>query len=45
MLDGLDAAYCDYLGRIWGELDRRYGDTLWWTSLAEVADRCRATQS
>ena len=27
------------------ELDRRYGDALWWTSLAEVAGRCRATQS
>jgi len=34
MLDGLDAAYCDYLERIWRELDRRYGDALWWTSLA-----------
>jgi predicted deacetylase len=45
MLDGLDAAYCDYLERIWRELDRRYGDALWWTSLAEVASRCRATHS
>jgi predicted deacetylase len=45
MLDGLDAAYCDYLERIWRELDRCYGDALWWTSLAEVAGRCRATQS
>ncbi len=45
MLDGLDAAYCEYLERIWRELDCRYGDTLWWTSLAEVAGRCRATQN
>ena len=45
MLDGLDAAYCDYLERIWRELDGRYGDALWWTTLAEVAGRCRATQS
>ncbi|HYL02658.1 MAG TPA: DUF2334 domain-containing protein [Steroidobacteraceae bacterium] len=45
MLDGLDDAYCDQLGRIWRELDRSYGDSLWWTSLAEVADRCRATPS
>jgi len=45
LLDGLDAAYCDYLERIWRELDRCYGDALWWTSLAEVAGRCRATQS
>jgi len=45
MLDGLDAAYCDHLERIWRELHRRYGDALWWTSLAEVAGRCRATLS
>ncbi len=45
MLDGLDAAYWRYLERTWGELDRRYGDALRWTSLAEVAGRCRATQS
>ena len=25
------------------ELERRYGDALWWTSLAEIAGRCRAT--
>jgi hypothetical protein len=43
MLDGLDEAYCDYLERIWRELDSRYGDALWWTTLGEVADRCRAT--
>ena len=43
MLDGLDEAYCDYLGRLWRELEDRYGDALWWTTLAEVADRCRAT--
>lgn len=44
MLDGLDDAYCEYLSRLWEELDRSYGDALWWTSLAEVAGRCRATQ-
>ena len=43
MLDGLDNAYCDYLERLWRELETRYGDALWWTTLAEVADRCRAT--
>src|SRR6266404_1836792 len=31
MLDRL--AYCDYLERIWRDLDRRDGDALWWTSL------------
>jgi len=43
MLDGLDNAYCDYLERLWRELETRYGDALWWTTLAEVAGRCRAT--
>jgi predicted deacetylase len=45
MLDGLDDDYCDYLEWLWQELHRRYGDALWWTSLAEVAERCRATLS
>jgi predicted deacetylase len=42
LLDGLDDDYCAYLERLWRELDDRYGDTLWWTSLDEVANRCRA---
>ena len=42
MLDGLDADYCAYLERLWRELDRRYGDALWWTSLEEVSNQCRA---
>jgi predicted deacetylase len=42
MLDGLDDEYCAYLERLWRELDRRYGDALWWTSLEEVTNRCRA---
>jgi predicted deacetylase len=45
MLDGLDDDYCAYLERLWRELDHRYGDTLWWTSLAEVTNRCRAIPS
>jgi predicted deacetylase len=45
MLDGLDDDYCAYLERLWRELDQHYGDALWWTSLQEVADRCRAMAS
>src|SRR5260221_6499668 len=43
MLDGLDAGYCDFLERLWQELERKYGDSLWWTTLAEMAARCRLT--
>jgi hypothetical protein len=42
MLDGLDDDYSAYLERVWRDLDRRFGDTLWWTSLEEVTNRCRA---
>ena len=45
MRDGLDDDYCAYLERLWQELDQRYGDSLWWTSLEEVANRCRALAS
>jgi len=41
MADGFDDEYGDYLDRVCRELERRYGECLWWTSLAEVADRCR----
>jgi hypothetical protein len=43
MADGLDDAYVSYLDLVCRELDRRYGEELWWTSLSEVADRCRTT--
>ena len=43
LADGLDEAYINYLDLLCRELDRRYGERLWWTSLREVADRCRTT--
>ena len=43
MADGLDHAYINYLDLLCRELDRRYRERLWWTSLSEVADRCRTT--
>jgi hypothetical protein len=42
MLDGLDDDYCAYLEWLWRQLDHHYRDTLWWASLQEVTDRCRA---
>jgi len=41
MLDGLDAAYCDYLDRLFSEIKKHFGDRLWWPHLSEVADRVR----
>lgn len=43
MRDGLDEEYCASLQELWAELDRRYGERLWWASMDEVAMRCRAS--
>ncbi len=48
MADGLDEQYRDYLDRLLHTLEDRYGASLWWTSLGEMAehiarlDRARA---
>jgi len=41
MLDGLDDLYCNYLDLLFAYLNKRFGDTLWWAYLSEVADRMR----
>ena len=41
MMDGLDDRYCHYLDRLFTELKRRFGDSLWWAHLSEVANRAR----
>jgi len=38
-LDGVDILYCNYLDALFSELERRYGETLWWTSMGEMAAR------
>src|SRR5262249_35405496 len=42
MLDGLDDDYVDYLDRVFVELDRRFGDRLWWTTFGQIASRVTA---
>jgi hypothetical protein len=39
-LDGLDELYRNYLDLIFTRLEERYGDSLWWTSMGELTDRC-----
>ncbi len=41
-LDGIDRVYCNLLDLLFGRLEREYGDSLWWTTPAEVATRVRA---
>ncbi|MEI7636293.1 MAG: DUF2334 domain-containing protein [Syntrophus sp. (in: bacteria)] len=42
-LDGIDALYCNYLDLLLCKLEDRYGDSLWWTTMGEIAERL-ATQ-
>ncbi len=39
MRDGLDDAYGNYLDLLFAELDRRFGEELWWASLGQLAAR------
>jgi hypothetical protein len=41
MADGLDELYCNYLDLMFTVLERRFGATLWWAHLSEVAERFR----
>jgi hypothetical protein len=36
-LDGVDALYMNYLDVLLSRLEDRYGDTLWWTTMGELA--------
>jgi len=39
-LDGMDKAYRDYLHQVFCRLEDRFAESLWWTSMAEIASRC-----
>jgi hypothetical protein len=41
-LDGVDAVYCNFLDLFFERLHREYGDSLWWTTMGEVAKHLRA---
>ena len=40
MLDCLNENYRDYLHRCFVELENRYGEDLWWTSMEEITELC-----
>lgn len=41
-LDGVDAVYCNFLDMLFARLHREYGDSLWWTTMGEIATRVRS---
>jgi hypothetical protein len=44
-LDGLDELYRNYLDLLFTKLESDYGDSLWWTSMGEIAERCASQPS
>ena len=42
-VDGLDELYRNYLDALFAELAARYGESLWWTSMGEIAARLQAS--
>lgn len=45
MLDGLDESYYSRLDALFSELERRYGTSLWWAGMGEIAAACRQSTS
>ena len=37
-LDGIDELYCNYLDLLFSKLEEKYGDSLWWTTMGEIAE-------
>jgi hypothetical protein len=44
-LDGVDAVYCNFLDLFFERLHREYGDSLWWTTMGEMAKLLRAQRA
>lgn len=43
-LDGVDATYMKYLDKLLLEIELRYGDAIWWTSMGEISNRIKKNQ-
>jgi len=41
-LDGVDPVYCNFLDLLFARLRQEYGDSLWWTTMGDIAQRVRA---
>lgn len=42
-LDGIDPVYCNFLDLLFGRLNREYGESLWWTTMGQIARQVRAS--
>ena len=44
-LDGVDRLYMNYLDRLFGEVEQRYGNTIEWTTLGRLANSLSASSA
>jgi predicted deacetylase len=44
-LDGIDPVYCNLLDMLFARLQREYGDSLWWTTPGQIAERLHAAKA
>jgi predicted deacetylase len=42
-IDGIDPVYCNLLDLLFARLHREYGESLWWTTMGEIAARARTS--
>jgi hypothetical protein len=42
-LDALDRVYCNYLDLMFRDVKQRFGDSIWWASMAEINRQIRET--
>jgi hypothetical protein len=40
-IDGVDELYMNYLDVLFTNLEKEYGDDLWWTSMGEISDHIK----
>lgn len=38
-IDGVDQDYMNYLDKLLNEINDRYGDSIWWTSMGDISDK------
>lgn len=44
-IDGVDQTYMDYLDILLSEIDQKYGDTIWWTTMGEISDNTKVNKN
>lgn len=42
MLDGIDRQYMEYLDKILSEIEDKWGDDIWWTSMTEMTNHIKS---